>query len=173
MSAHRPKTKAKIKFRPDKPPKPEDTTVVQLPDQPHALAHKPTVALRKQVETMAGYGVPQPSIASLIGIHPSTLRIHYRLELDLGAAKANMQVAATLFQKAVAGDGPSCMFWLKTRAGWRETNRLEVVRPDQQPELINEGMDLAQAAAAYEATLKFPFALTLEATEEPAPEDAE
>ena len=73
---------------------------------------------------MAGYGVPETDIAGVIGIDPKTLRKHYRSELDHGHVKANAKVAENLFRKAT-GDGResviAAIFWLKTRAGWKET----------------------------------------------------
>ena len=51
--------------------------------------HTPEPAIRRQVEAMAGYGVPEADIARVIGIDAKTLRKHYRQELDLGHIKAN------------------------------------------------------------------------------------
>ncbi|MEP9390625.1 hypothetical protein [Mesorhizobium sp. KR9-304] len=86
--------------------------------------HTPDPALRRQVEAMAGYGIPELGIAKVIGIDPKTLRKHYRSELDLGHVKANSAVAQSLFKKAT-GDGPqsvtAAIFWAKTRMGWKET----------------------------------------------------
>ena len=86
--------------------------------------HTPDPALRRQVEAMAGYGIPELGIAKVIGIDPKTLRKHYRSELDLGYVKANSAVAQSLFKKAI-GDGPqsvtAAIFWAKTRMGWKET----------------------------------------------------
>ena len=88
-------------------------------------AHSPDAYQRRQVETLAGYGVPETEIASLIGIDPKTLRRHYRQELDHGHTKANVKVAENLFRKAI-GDGresvTAAIFWLKTRAHWKETS---------------------------------------------------
>ena len=57
-------------------------------------------------------------------IDPKTLRRHYRNELDVGHVKAIAKVAESLFRKAM-GDGSqsvtACIFWLKTRGGWRES----------------------------------------------------
>jgi hypothetical protein len=86
--------------------------------------HQPELAQRRQVEAMAGYGVREADIARVLGIDPKTLRKHYREELDLGHVKANAKVAENLFRKAT-GEGReavvAAMFWLKTRAGWKET----------------------------------------------------
>jgi hypothetical protein len=87
-------------------------------------AHKPDPQTRRQVEAMAGYGVPEADIAGVVGIDPKTLRKHYRSELDHGHVKANAKVAENLYRKAT-GEGReaviAAIFWLKTRGGWRET----------------------------------------------------
>lgn len=86
-------------------------------------AYVPTEATRKQVETMAGFGIPEWDIARVLGITKSTLRRHYPEELATGHVKANAKVAQNLFRIAT-GDGPgsgaAAMFWMKCRAGWRE-----------------------------------------------------
>ena len=86
--------------------------------------HKPDEASRRQVEALAGYGVPETGIADMIGVDPKTLRKHYRQELRIGHTKANSAVAQSLFRKAT-GEGPqsvtAAIFWAKTRMGWKET----------------------------------------------------
>ena len=92
-------------------------------------AHTPDLALRRQVEAMAGYGIPEADISGMIGIDPKTLRKHYRHELDYGHTKANAKVAENLYRKAT-GEGReaviAAIFWLKTRARWKETSVHEV-----------------------------------------------
>src|ERR1700704_3889110 len=92
-------------------------------------AHKPDSTSRRQVEAMAGYGVPEADIAGVIGVDPKTLRKHYRDELKNGHVKANAKVAENLYRRAT-GEGReaviAAIFWLKTRAGWRETNVHEI-----------------------------------------------
>ena len=87
-------------------------------------AHKPEPAQRRQVEALAGYGVPEDDIASVIEVDAKTLRKHYRKELDQGHIKATAKVAESLYRKAT-GEGSqsvtAAIFWLKTRAGWKET----------------------------------------------------
>src|SRR6185312_1570340 len=83
-------------------------------------AHQPDPAQRRQVEAMAAYGIPEDDIARVVSIDPKTLRKHYREELDLGATKANAQVAGFLFNSARNGNVTAQIFWLKTRAQWRE-----------------------------------------------------
>jgi len=84
-------------------------------------AHKPDPASRRQVEAMAAYGIPEIDIARVVGVDPKTLRKHYRDELDMGETKANAQVAGFLFNSARSGNVTAQIFWLKTRARWRET----------------------------------------------------
>ena len=93
-------------------------------------AHGPNDGTRRQVEAMAAYGIPEWDIARVLGIDPKTLRKHYAEELATGHVKANARVAETLFRKAVdpALTAPSvnaAIFWLETRAGWREPPRAE------------------------------------------------
>src|SRR5687767_5807011 len=83
-------------------------------------AHQPDLSQRKQVEAMAAYGLPETAISQVIGIDPKTLRKCYREELDLGETRANAQVASFLFNSARSGNVTAQIFWLKTRARWRE-----------------------------------------------------
>lgn len=91
-------------------------------------AHQPDAFHRRQVEALAGYGVPEAEIAGMLAIDPKTLRKHYRHELDHGHTKANAKVAENLFRKAT-GDGResviAAIFWLKARARWKETSLTE------------------------------------------------
>ena len=92
-------------------------------------AHQLDPTSRRQVEAMAAYGVPEADIATVVGIDPKTLRRHYRQELDTGHIKANSKVAENLFHKAT-GNGReaviAAIFWLKTRAHWKETTVTEI-----------------------------------------------
>jgi len=87
---------------------------------------------RRNVEALAGYGVPEADIAGVIGIDPKTLRKHYPQELRYGHVKANAKVAENLFRKAT-GDGResviAAIFWMKTRAQWKETSVTELAGP--------------------------------------------
>ena len=91
--------------------------------------HVPTPELRKQVQAMSGFGIQQDRIGRIIGLDPKTLRKHYRDELDLGTDKSNALVADSLFRKALGsgqGSVTAAIFWLKTRAHWKETTSLEL-----------------------------------------------
>jgi predicted transcriptional regulator len=82
----------------------------------------PTDMQREKVSALASYGVPQADIAREVGITEKTLRKHFKDELDLGLVRANSRVARTCFELATSGTVPAAtFFWLKCRAGWRET----------------------------------------------------
>ena len=86
-------------------------------------AHEPTKASRAEVLALVGFGIQQEDIAKYIGINAKTLRKHYRDELDQGVIKANASVAKSLFNQATSGKSTAAaIFWLKTRARWRETS---------------------------------------------------
>lgn len=83
----------------------------------------------RQVEAMAGYGIPLAMVARVVGIAENTLRKYYLDEVELGATKANAKVIESLFRKATGeGQGAvaAAIFWAKTRCGWRETTVQEV-----------------------------------------------
>ena len=81
--------------------------------------HYKTKAKSDQVAGMAGVGIPQSQIAHVLKIHEKTLRKHYREELTHTAIDKNFRVARTLFNKAEAGNIAACIFWLRTRAGFK------------------------------------------------------
>jgi len=88
------------------------------------MARKPflvTAAQRDKVRHLAGLGVPQDAIARIIGCAPKTLRKRFRDDLDRGTAEANAIVSGSLFAAAKDGSVAAQIFWLKTRAGWRES----------------------------------------------------
>jgi hypothetical protein len=96
----------------------------------------------KQVEAMAGYGLSVPQIAHCIGFAVRTFekRVEEDEELkeclERGRAKAFVQVAQACFRMASSGKKEhqaATFFWLKTRGGWRETNRLEHTGEDGKP----------------------------------------
>jgi len=96
-------------------------------------SHIPTAETKKLVESSSGLGLPHESIAVLVGIDDKTLRKYYRSELDMGKAKANGQIAKTLFSKAVAGDTTSLIWWTKSQMRWSETVKNEVTGADGEP----------------------------------------
>jgi hypothetical protein len=87
------------------------------------MARKPfvvTAAIREKVRHLAGLGVPQDDLAKIIGCSPKTLRKRCRDDLDCGAAEANAIISGCLFAAAKGGSISAQIFWLKSRARWRE-----------------------------------------------------
>ena len=95
-------------------------------------AFEPTVAEKKQVEALSGYGIPIEQIAVLVrdGIDADTLRKYFLTELQSGKAKANAQVGKTLFNKVLAGDTTAAIWWSKTQMRWAETQKHELTGAD-------------------------------------------
>jgi hypothetical protein len=91
-------------------------------------------AMRERVRYLAGVGVRQDDIAQIIGCAPKTLRKRLRDELDRGVAEANARVSGYLFAAAKAGNIPAIIFWLKTRAHWREGTARDGHIPDADAE---------------------------------------
>jgi len=88
---------------------------------------KPSAEQRRLVKSLSAFGVPQEQIARRIGIRSNkTLRKHFREELDRGTLEANTNVAQTLYKMATSGkDAIATLFWLKSRAGWKERPSFE------------------------------------------------
>jgi hypothetical protein len=62
----------------------------------------------RQVEALAGFGIPDDEIAHVLRIEPGELLQRYAPELTDGRIKANSKVAESLFRKAT-GEGAQFM----------------------------------------------------------------
>lgn len=92
--------------------------------------HQPTDETRNLVRMNAGIGTPQPFIALMLGISEPTLRRYYKKEIGLGKAVAIGRACKTLYEQAVSGsNNTALLFYLKTQAGFKETNVLEHTSP--------------------------------------------
>lgn len=94
---------------------------------------------RELVESMAGFGIPVEDIAKVIGCGPEALYAEFAVELATAAPKANARVAGFLFNQAKNGSTSAAIFWLKVRAGWKETTHVEMTH--------GGGIDLAVASS--------------------------
>ena len=90
--------------------------------------------MREKVRHLAGIGVPQDDIATIVGCAPKTLRKCCRDDLDRGVAEANALVSGYLFTSAKEGNVTAQIFWLKTRARWRERAAPDVPAAANDPE---------------------------------------
>jgi len=92
--------------------------------------HKPTKTTQEQVKRLSALGCPHEDIATRLKISSDTLVKYYKDELDEGRIDANAAIAGTLFNQAKKGNTAAAIFWLKTRARWKETHALEHSGPD-------------------------------------------
>ena len=99
--------------------------------------HQPTDQTRLQAKTLAAVGIKHEDIAAKIGICADTLVKYYKQELDDGRVDANAQIGKSLYEQAKSGNTAAMIFWLKTRAGWKETQVQEHTGPDGTPLVIN------------------------------------
>jgi len=83
--------------------------------------HQPTDATRQTVQLHVMVGSRQEVIAEILGISVDTLYRHYKAEMDTAREKANASIGGALYKKAMGGDTTAMIFWLKTRARWKET----------------------------------------------------
>src|SRR4051812_20219773 len=101
--------------------------------------YEPSEEQRRTVRAMAGFGVPQPDIATFLRIDPKTLRKYYRDELDQGVTEAKVKVAQSLFNMATKSHNvAAAIFWMKARAGWSERQRIHVSSGDDLNQLSDE-----------------------------------
>lgn len=81
----------------------------------------------------------QEQVADYFGITPKTFRAMMERDSEIstlykkGKAEAIQEVATGLVMKAKEGDLGAMCFYLKTQAGWRETNRTEHTGADGAP----------------------------------------
>jgi len=87
--------------------------------------HLPDSDTRKQVYELSKVGTRYEDIATMLSISADTLTKYYPEELKRGRIEANSVIAGTLYEKAKAGDTTSMIFWLKSRAQWKETQKHE------------------------------------------------
>ncbi len=93
---------------------------------------KPTEEQRELVMQLAAFGLRHSEIGLFIKdikgkpISEPTIRKNFSVELATGKLKANVKVAQTLYKKAIGGDTTSIIFWLKSQAGWKDMQRVEL-----------------------------------------------
>ena len=87
--------------------------------------HLPDADTQKQVYELSKVGSRYEDIATMLSISADTLTKYYPEELKKGRIEANAVIAGTLYEKAKSGDTTSMIFWLKSRAQWKETQKHE------------------------------------------------
>ena len=96
--------------------------------------HLPNADTRNKVYMLSTVGTRHEDIASVLSISHDTLVKYYKEELDKGRIEANASVAETLFKQAKEGNTTAMIFWLKSRARWKESTQHEISgNPDGTP----------------------------------------
>ena len=95
--------------------------------------HKVTKENEATVRRLGALGVTYEDIASRLKISSDTLVKYYKDILDDARIDANSAIAGTLFTQAQRGNMTAAIFWLKTRAGWKETQVNEFGGIDGKP----------------------------------------
>jgi hypothetical protein len=88
--------------------------------------HLPTADTRNRVYILSTVGTRHEDIATVLSISHDTLVKYYKEELDKGRIEANASVAETLFKQAKEGNTTAMIFWLKSRAKWKESTQHEI-----------------------------------------------
>lgn len=84
----------------------------------------------KTLESMAAVGISLQQMAKIHGISEETLSNRYGDRIENARSKAVASVGGALYRKAMAGNVPCMIFYLKTQGRWREVDRLEVTGKD-------------------------------------------
>ncbi len=102
--------------------------------------YEPSDENRAMVQGMVGLGIRRADLAALMAITQKTLRKHFRKELEVGDAMVVYTVGKSLYLAATTahkghphGNVAAQMFFLRCRAGWKETSRHEMTGPDGEP----------------------------------------
>ena len=107
-------------------------------------------------------------IAKIVGCAPKTLRKRFRVELDRGVAEANAMISGSLFTADKAGNITAMIFWLKTRAHWRERPPADSPLPGSDSGVVlvlpdnNHDPDLTQILRNAQDSRYVPFRQTRE-----------
>jgi hypothetical protein len=81
----------------------------------------------RQVAVMACLGLDSKDIALVMNIEHKMLKLYYDKELRVTMNLANAMVARVALQLAMSGrNSDMTKFWLKAKAGWKETSSVDI-----------------------------------------------
>ena len=101
--------------------------------------YEPTPADRATVQNLAALGATHKDIARCIGhsgISEPTLRKHFRRELDTSLTVVKALAMSQVIAAMKRGEAWAVCFFLKCRAGWKETQGLQHSGPDGGPPAV-------------------------------------
>ena len=102
------------------------------------------------VEALVIAGVQHKLISNILKISEPTLRKHFKKQLQTAKSRANALVAQSLLQKARDGNVVAQIFWLKTQAGGKESNSIELTGADGK-ELFSQEKQLSKIKEIFES----------------------
>jgi len=113
---------------------------------PEQVAEVATLAAVLNQDQIADYfGISRPTFAAICERQPEVF-----LQYKKGKARAIGTVAKGLLQKARDGDTASAIFYLKTQAGWRETQVIDNQSSDGSMSPVKPAKDLTDEELAAE-----------------------
>lgn len=124
--------------------------------------YRPTPQERQMVEMMVGFGIPAHDIVKVLPspqkgidhISHTTLEKHYRVELNRGKVRADMQVVGALYKNAVEnGNVAAQIWWTKTQLGWKEQIHVSVPGNEPGEKVIEDEDNVLEAARRVAFTL--------------------
>ena len=102
---------------------------------------KKTKEISEMVKRLSGIGITHDMICSIADISKPTLYKYYDKEIKVGKAQSTATIANNLYRMAT-GEGREALtasiFWLKTQAGWKETDVVEINNVSDENERFSE-----------------------------------
>jgi len=115
----------------------------------------PSPEQARQVATMSCLGLTDKAIGQVLNIELRTLKFYYSKELKTSGPLANAMVARVALNMAMDGQhADMTKFWLKTRAGWKETNVTELTGKDGAPIETTSAKDRLKGLLVAKAAAK-------------------
>lgn len=108
---------------------------------------------KHECAVLAGYGLPMEKMAAYFRRSKDTLERQVKTDPELAAAlekgRANMsaELRQLAMEQARKGSVPMIIFLLKTKEGFRETDRLELSGPNGGPIESNKELGVEEATA--------------------------
>lgn len=92
----------------------------------------------RQIELMAGMGIPNKRIALVVGVSPKALQDACGQVIERSSVLMDMRVGANIYKMATGNPDHKntalmAQFWAKTRMKWQETQRIETTGADGGP----------------------------------------
>lgn len=152
--------------------------LISPPDRPQGIpAHVVDEIMRHKIRSFAFLGYPIHRIEALTGLSETVLTKYYKNELEVAVPEMLSNVANNLYQIAMSDrkDAVSAsIFILKTRAQWREKDRLEVTGADGQPIQVSaQTFDSRKLTPEQRDNLREIMKAALAANAQASAEDAE